>query len=180
MLEHQQRSVFNLVAVKQLTVACNELSWVGLVPDICELVEGHQKTVLGTQVVEDLIGTAKDFPGVKGCKKYRRPQKVWAVCISKAVLDKRHKYDSFTCDQPLPYSGVEFDHSTMKPTMKKASISLNEVESTDKKPHWFSPAAVLKDIPVADLVCHERLDKENKLHLIDKCWMGKMLSAVHQ
>lgn len=173
------RSVFNLVAVKQVVTGCAELGWV-MHPDLRRVVEPRFQVLVGTQVCEDALNYQKNHGVLRGTRRFRRPQRSYCAILEKPLLDGQHRFESMVPDIPMPSKTCALQTEVFKPTVKGQSMAFNTIEGTTASPAWWSPSATNISIPAADLPVLRTCERKHDYRLLDYLWLGALFDSAHQ
>ena len=177
------RSVFNTVAVQQLVEACKESGWV-YTDDLRDLMVTRTKSLLGTQLVEDLNNVEKnDRPlsgkGKAGTQHYRRPETCFGAALQREVVNRVHRFSPVQLVEPVvrKTGKLQPEVFTGKP---QGSLPFSCVESTRQKADYYSPSVANSCVPAADHFLLEALHAQGALADARDAWKGLFCSVNHQ
>ena len=90
-----KRHLFHLTPCKQYITACQEVGFgPDLHPDLRQTIEKNNTGACSTNLIEEMVGTVKNFKEVKASSKFRSPQVSFGRLIASKVVEKRSRFDA--------------------------------------------------------------------------------------
>jgi len=176
------RSEFVMQPVQQVLRGFSALGWDRLPPQrIEEVISRHLRGCLATQVVEDEFNFQKNHKVIKGKKKFRRPQKNYAVALEAPLLQQVHRYKTIVPDIPvLGRKTGALNADTFNAQQSKSSMPLGKIEGTTSPAPWWSPKPENYTVPVADLFMLRQCAAAGDMGLLGDAWVGALLDCSHK
>ena len=66
------------------------------------MVNEHFSCIVGSTLVEDMFGVAKNTKQVRGSQIFRKPERSMDMIVAQSVPSKRHRFDMCEPDTHLP------------------------------------------------------------------------------
>lgn len=174
-----ERSVFDLLPVKQLYLAAARTGWV-LTPELQAWAQARFRKVIMSQLVEDSFNRMK----LSSRQQLNR--------TAREVLHYKHLAESPVLDEVHHFSAVPWGAGTSQPPQqdvgrdtfhaKVASMSIKTdgLVSLNPKATWYSPAANRLSVCHADVWVRRQALKESQgLTRIRKLWLGVFMKLQH-
>ena len=109
--------------------------------DAQEVVRENYTGITASQACEDVFNFQKNHKQVKGKKKYRRPEKCYAVAVGKRVLSEQHRYAEVTADQHGDSRSERLPRTHFYPDAAQQSLPFHKIASYKQSPDFHSPSA---------------------------------------
>ena len=97
--------------------------------------------IISSQAAEDGFNLAKNSKVVKGKRKFRRPEKSFAVMLAKGLVDKIHDYDGVAGDVSVGRKRIRLSKAAFQPDVAAASFPFGKIVTTASTTTYYSPAA---------------------------------------
>lgn len=144
-----KRSSFHKLSVQQLREALMSTGWTATA-SFMKLIESRARLLLSTLPVEEMIGAQKNDKGVRGGRKFRRPEYSMAAAIRGQVLDKRCSFRTAQLNVAMDARTVRLDADSFYANKDNRSLPFDAVASTRATPEWYSPSAQQLNSQYAD------------------------------
>lgn len=146
--------------------------------DIIGLARKRSRCIMGSQASEDCFNAAKNSKLVKGKKRFRRPEKSFAVMISRGVAHRVHRYEKLQPDVAVPRSSA-LSVETFKANATTSSIDLSRVASTERSPPW--PTCAPEDLgrAHADMQLARDILRTGDASKVGRAWLGQLCAHSH-
>lgn len=141
------------------------------------LVSSRSLGVISSQIVEDMVGAAKNDPSSKHCRKYRRPETAMGGIISRSIIEGKHRYKGLDADTHEPEATARLSADCFYRT-SKPSLKFSEVQSTSQSCPWYSPCATNVNTPFADLKIISDANEKGSLNLLSSGSAGAVLCVT--
>ena len=181
MQAYEKRSYFQLTAVQQVLQGFAETGWASSPSqDMKDIIDKRHSGCLATQAVEDANNKMKNHKVIKGKKKFRRPQKSFAVALESRLEDKVHRFKALEADVGATSQRMQvLKRESFTMNAKVASLALHAIEGTTSPPKWWSPKPENMTAPAADLAVLRECSKLGAMHAVDTAWLGAFFQSTH-
>lgn len=176
-----RRHLFNKTSNLQFLRAMDDRHHPDFVEDLRSVVRARVRVTCPTQLIEDLIGSAKNSGIVKGASKFRRPERAMSAMVKNHVVDVRHSWHTVSDETPIGPKSVRLDTSAF--TLSKVSQSLpwHEVSSNKASPPYYSAGANNASANVADLaLLRAAFAMGGDFNQVSGAWVGELFQARHR
>lgn len=175
----EARHVFNKASNQQLIMAMRDRQQPGFLKDFVGVIKQHSRVAIGTQIVEDSFGTAKNARVVRTSSRYRKPERAMSSVLRHHVLDKRHRWLPIEADAPMYAKTARLGKDSFQPKVDRRSIEWAEVVSTSGATDWYSPKSENYSATTADLAMIKRALELGDANLMGNAWMGEIAGVSH-
>ena len=172
-----KRHLFHLTPNKQYIAACEEVGYgPNLHEDLRAVVTNNNKGLCSTNLVEEVVGTVKNYKEVKSSSKFRSPAVSFGRVLASKVVEKRTRFDAVQemAGQPRPLPPDAF-----KGNETDWSLPFAKVQGNSQIAPFYSPSAKNRNVPGADLHMLRDAKKAGDFGLVEHAWLGKMFTSEH-
>lgn len=136
--------------------------------------------IVSTQACEDTFNHMKNSLGNRSRRKYRTPQKLMAVVLSKRVLSNIHKYTEVEVDRRPACVGAPLTADIFRARRSASSLPFQSIVSTSSTTPWPSPGAQNYCCAHADLALLSAAMERDEWAYLDSAWLGTLVRPKHQ
>lgn len=147
---------------------------------LLQLVIERYSGLVGSQICEDILNSAKNANTLRNGNKFRRPERAMGAVLAREVPSSVHRYEGVAIDTPLPRRYVRLGREVFAANKVDASYNFSEVSSTKQKPDWYSPGAGKFTQADADLQVVMDAYQRSDWAILDTAWEGLFCCAGHQ
>ena len=175
----QERSLFNKVSVKWVAEAWKNRAVASWESDFKGCLRERLRVMIPTQLVEDIAGTQKNSRIVGSGRKFRRPERSFAVAIKHEVPKTKHKFETVKSEIALVAKTTTLGGNVYEPRICDRSLNWNQVVGTGEA-EWHSPCAANVATNVADLAMMRQASLPgHSFEEIELSWMGMIFDVKH-
>ena len=175
-----QRHPFQKSSCRQLISAWVDRDTPNFAVDLRALQRSHCRVACPTQLVEDMIGTAKNAKVVKMAQKFRRPELAMASILQHKVITQKHRWHTVNAETPIGPKSVRLDDSCFKAKVAHRSMDWQKVCSHERAPGFYSPKAENYSTNHADLPLLKACVEAGDVNLAADAWMADLFSVGHR
>ena len=130
-----------------------------------------------TNLVEEIVGTVKNYKELKSSPKYRNPAVSLGRILAAKVVQKRTEFNAV--EEGSSGKAPELPKDAFSGLKANWSLPFEKVQSTHQTPPFYSPSAKNKNTPCADLHLLRAAKAYGSLDLVEDAWLGKMFNSTH-
>ena len=136
------RSVFHQTSVKQCVEGFREANFEPTeTGDLAQLIRKRSRSIISSQASEDSFNVCKNSRLTKGKKNFRRPEKSYAIVLSRQIADRVHDYLPVQSDAAIPHQAACLPPSAFSSEASDCSLPVDELATTrQKKRHGIRPS----------------------------------------
>lgn len=140
---------------------------------LCEFVAERYGGLIGSQILADILNSAKNARTLRNGKKFRRPERAMGAVLARDVPSSVHRYEGLAIDTPLTRRSVRLGRHVFCAHKPEASLDFSEISSCKPRPSWYSLGA--GNFAQADADLQVVLGAS----IPNKAWEGMFCSASH-
>lgn len=174
------RHPFNKASFQQLISAQADRHQPDFLSKLQSVLRPHCRVACPTQLIEDMVGPAKNVKVVKKAQKFRRLELAMASILKHNVLDVRHTWATVSAETPIGAKSVRLDSSAFQSKVDNRSMKWNEVASHVATPDFDSPKAENFSSNQAALPLLKACLEAGDLNLAADAWLGQLFTNSHR
>lgn len=176
----EKRHMLNKVSCKQLEAALADRGADGWEADFVAMLKSHLRVAAPTQVIEDMMGVAKNSKVVRTSSRYRRLEHSMAAILRQGVVHRRHRFAAIEPDTPVGPKPARLPIQAFQGKIAERSLPWQTVVSTSSATTWYSPNAENYSANAADMVLLQEARRAGDLDAVSEAWLGCVAQVSHK